>query len=92
LRNPLRLDPGNGGFGFVDHFNVEIFARYRLYSTCSHRMGCDRRRAPAEAHRRPVRALGKYPPYAVDRRARRDAIPSFFGCESSGAKRRRPRV
>ena len=30
LFTPL-VDPGNGGFGFVDHFNVEVFARYRLY-------------------------------------------------------------
>ncbi|HKU86935.1 MAG TPA: helix-turn-helix transcriptional regulator [Casimicrobiaceae bacterium] len=30
LFTPL-VDPGNGGFGFVDHFNIEFFARYRLY-------------------------------------------------------------
>ena len=30
LFTPL-ADPGNGGFGFVDHFNTEFFAKYRAY-------------------------------------------------------------
>lgn len=30
LFTPL-LDPEKGGFGFVDHFNTEFFARYRAY-------------------------------------------------------------
>jgi len=30
LFTPL-VDPGHGGFGFVDHFNTDLFARYRAY-------------------------------------------------------------